>query len=103
MHAFDTFSQADCVSGRIFGKLMGSHEQWLGTVFLLLAARTCTHTEPPNVPGEETVCGPTGDSNRGPLANQIDTFYNIHNCFNTYRNDPKFSDTKNICCNHSKV
>ena len=47
---------------------MGSHEQWLGTVFLLLAARTWTHTEPPNVTGEETVYGPTGDSNRGPLA-----------------------------------
>ena len=47
---------------------MGSHEQWLRTVFLLLAARTWTHTEPPNVTGEETVYGPTGDSNRGPLA-----------------------------------
>ena len=23
--------------------------------------------------------------------------------FLTYRNDPKFSDTQNICCNHSKV
>ena len=52
----------------VFGKLMGSHEHWLGTVFLLLAARTWTHTEPPNVTGEETVYGVTGDSNRGPLA-----------------------------------
>ena len=64
-YAFDTFSQVDCVSGGIFGKLMGSHEQWLGTVFLLLAARTWTHTEPPNVTCEETVYGPTGDSKRG--------------------------------------
>ena len=32
-YAFDTFSQVDCVSGGIFGKLMGSHEQWLWTVF----------------------------------------------------------------------
>ena len=66
-YAFDTFSQVDCVSGGIFGKLMGSHEQWL---FLLLAARTWPHTEPENVTGEETVhvYGPTGDSNRGPLA-----------------------------------
>ena len=63
-HAFDTFSQVDCVSGGIYGKLMGSHEQWLRTVFLLLAARTWTNTEPPNVTGEETVYGPTGDSNR---------------------------------------
>ena len=47
---------------------MGSHEQWLGTVFLLLAARTWIHTEPAHVTGEETVYGPTGDSNRGPLA-----------------------------------
>ena len=47
---------------------MGSHEQWLGSVFLLLAARTCTHTEPPNVTCEETVYGPSGDSNQGPLA-----------------------------------
>ena len=23
--------------------------------------------------------------------------------FSLYRNDPKFSDTQNICCNHSKV
>ena len=44
------------------------HEKWLGTVSLVLAARTCTHTEPPNVTGEETVYGPTGDSNQGPLA-----------------------------------
>ena len=35
---------------------------------MLLAARTWTHTELPNVTGEETVYGPTGDSNRGPLA-----------------------------------
>ena len=62
------FLRFDCVSGGIFGKLMGSHEQWLGTVFLLLAARTWTHTEPPNITDEETVYGPTGDSNRGPLA-----------------------------------
>ena len=41
---------------------------WLGTVFLLLAARTCIHTKPPNVTCEETVYGPTGDSNRGLLA-----------------------------------
>ena len=47
---------------------MGSHEQWLGTVFLLLAARTLTHTEPPTATGEETVYGPTGDLNRGTLA-----------------------------------
>ena len=47
---------------------MGSHEQWLGTVFLLLAARTWTHTVPPNVTGEEKAYGPTGYSNRGPLA-----------------------------------
>ena len=33
-HAFDTFSQVDCVSGGIFGKRMDSHEQWLWTVFL---------------------------------------------------------------------
>ena len=52
----------------IFGKLMGSHKQCLVTVFLLLAARTWTRTEPPNVTGEETVYGPTGDSNRRPLA-----------------------------------
>ena len=48
-YAFDTFSQVDCVSGGIFGKLMGSHEQWLGTVVLLFATRTWTHTEPLNV------------------------------------------------------
>ena len=47
---------------------MGSHEQWLGTVFLLLAARTWTHTGLPNVTCEVTVYGPIGDSNRGPLA-----------------------------------
>ena len=47
---------------------MSSHEQWLGIVFLLLAARTWLHTEPPNVTGEETVYSPTGASNRGPLA-----------------------------------
>ena len=49
---------------------MGSHEQWLRTVFLLLIARTWTHTEPPNVTDEEIVhvYGPTGDSNRRPLA-----------------------------------
>ena len=39
-----------------------------GQCFLLLAAQTWTHTEPSNVTGEETVYGPTGDSNRGPLA-----------------------------------
>ena len=39
-----------------------------GDSFLLLAARTWTHTEPPNVTGEEPVYDPTGDSNRGPLA-----------------------------------
>ena len=60
-YAFDTFSQVDCVSGGIFGKLMGSHEQWLETVFFLLASRTGTHTEPPNVTGEETVYGRTED------------------------------------------
>ena len=47
---------------------MGSYEQWLETVFLLLAALTWTHTAPPNVTGEETVYGSTGDSNGGPLA-----------------------------------
>ena len=52
---------------------MGSHEQWLGTVFLLLASRTWTHTELPNVTGEETVYGPTGDSNRGLLAHPART------------------------------
>ena len=47
---------------------MGSFEQWLVSVVLLLAVRTWTHSEPPNVTGEETVYGPTGDSNRGPYA-----------------------------------
>ena len=56
------------VSGGLFGKLMGSHEHWLRTIFPLLAVRKWTHTEPPNVAGEETVYGPTGDSDRGPPA-----------------------------------
>ena len=64
-----------------FHKLTASQEEYLanlwvhmssgcGQYFLLLAAQIWTHTEPPNVTGEETVhvYGPTGDSNRGPLA-----------------------------------
>ena len=39
-----------------------------GQCFLLLAALTWTPTEPPNVTGEKTVYGPTGESNGGPLA-----------------------------------
>ena len=52
----------------MFGKLMGSHEQWLG----FFAAR-CPNMDPPNVTGEETVYGPTGDSNREPLAYHVRT------------------------------
>ena len=60
-----------------FRRLTASQEEYLANLwvhmksgwgFLLLAARTWTHTEPPNVTGEETVYGLTGDSNRGPLA-----------------------------------
>ena len=29
--------------------------------------------------------------------------YQFWETFTTYRNDPKFSDTQNICCSHSKV
>ena len=39
-----------------------------GWVFLLHAARAWIRTEQQTVTGEETVYGPTGDSNRGPLA-----------------------------------
>ena len=35
-YAYNTFLQADCVSGGIFGKLMSSHEQCLGTLYTTL-------------------------------------------------------------------
>ena len=44
-----------------------------GDSHFALAARTWTHAEPPNVTGEETVFGPTGHSNRGPLADRART------------------------------
>ena len=67
-----------------FRRLTASREEYLanlwvhwvhmssgcGHLFLLLAARTWTHTEPPNATGEETVLvySPTGDSIQGPLV-----------------------------------
>ena len=64
-----------------FRRLTASQEKYLANLwvhmcseweqsFCLLAARTWTHTEPPNITVEEIVrvYSPTGDSNRGSLA-----------------------------------
>ena len=58
-----------------FRRLTASQEEYLANLWVRMSSgwgqsfcRTCTNTEPRNVTGRETIYGPTGDSNRGPLA-----------------------------------